>query len=416
MNFKKIVSTRYFSSFFSTFIIALLGFVNSILINRFLGPSLKGEYTVILNIVNFATLILNFGIYQSYVFYKKRENKPILNTYVNNIFLQFFIYIFIALFLSIFSFSFNLKIAFILIPSMVLVRQLSFITILENIKLRNKLAVVDMLLYTFLLILFFVSYSSSVFLILLALLVKNIFYILLFIIKFNLKPNPLDYDISSMVKAIKFGMLPMLTLLLINMNYKVDIFILDMYVSKYQIGLYSIGVLFAEQIWLISETFKNVLYSRENKKNIRETLLLIKINIFLSVFAFLFFFFLGENLISFLYGHEFIGAAKVTVIIFTGVAGMSIFKVLHPYYVSNGHVRIAFIILLISVSINVVLNIILIPKFGIVGAAISSIVSYIICGIWFLVDFKFKEKIKFLDFLLIKKSEILYLKNYIFKK
>ena len=46
---KKILSNNYFVSLVSKIITTLIAVLNSIMINRYLGPTLKGEYTVIIN-------------------------------------------------------------------------------------------------------------------------------------------------------------------------------------------------------------------------------------------------------------------------------------------------------------------------------------------------------------------------------
>ncbi len=49
-----------------------IGFVNSILINRCLGVSLRGEYTTIMNWASLLQLMLNLGIGTTYPAFKRK--------------------------------------------------------------------------------------------------------------------------------------------------------------------------------------------------------------------------------------------------------------------------------------------------------------------------------------------------------
>ena len=53
-------------------ICVIIGFLNSILINRCLGVALRGEYTTITNWASLLQLVLNLGIGTAYPAFKRR--------------------------------------------------------------------------------------------------------------------------------------------------------------------------------------------------------------------------------------------------------------------------------------------------------------------------------------------------------
>jgi len=61
---------------------------------------------------------------------------------------------------------------------------------------------------------------------------------------------------------------------------------------------------------------------------------------------------------------------------------------------------------LFVLSVNLVANIILIPKMGIKGAAIASTLSYTVPLILYIYLFKHFSKVKILDMLIVKISDI----------
>ena len=68
-NFKLMIK----SSLIIKIIAVMLSFINTIIINRFLGVELRGEYTFILNSANLVHLILNLGIGYSYSYFCKEK-------------------------------------------------------------------------------------------------------------------------------------------------------------------------------------------------------------------------------------------------------------------------------------------------------------------------------------------------------
>ena len=405
---KKILSNNYFVSLVSKIITTLIAVLNSIMINRYLGPTLKGEYTVIINTIAILVLVLNLSIYQTYPIFKKKELENVKNIFLNNIFLLFVIMFSVAIIIS--FFIKNLFVLVILLtPLMVLSRQLNFIILVEKPNTRNLINILDTLVYfgIILIVYFFIPFSAdSLNYIISAMFAKEIIFVLLSVIFFKIKFNYKDINIKILFKSIKMGFIPMLIVLLLNLNYKIDTLILKLFVDYYYIGIYSVGVLLAEQVWLVTDAFKEILFSRMAKEaGYSETVFVAKINIYGVWIVMFLMLFLGKYIINFLYGQEYVEAHYITVIMLFGVSGMTIYKILYPYYLANNLRTISLIILAISTSINIILNFILIPFFGIMGAASVAAISYMVCGIAYMIDFNKRTNSKISDFLLIKKTD-----------
>ena len=125
---------------------------------------------------------------------------------------------------------------------------------------------------------------------------------------------------------------------------------------------------------------------------------------------------LGKIFIVVMYGKEFIKSYGVTVLLFLGVPAMAWFKIISTLYLAQGKRYFYLISLLISVVLNFVANLIMIPKLSIYGAALASIISYTICGGIFLFDFIRIYKVKIKDVFLINKNDIKVLTNIVKRK
>ena len=84
----------------------------------------------------------------------------------------------------------------------------------------------------------------------------------------------------------------------------------------------------------------------------------------------------SKDIINIIFGNEFQSAAPVlTIYIWAGVAvflGVASSK----YLITENFTKLSFFRTFIGMIFNVILNLILIPKYGIVGAAVATLVSY----------------------------------------
>ena len=94
---------------------------------------------------------------------------------------------------------------------------------------------------------------------------------------------------------------------------------------------------------------------------------------------------------------------------------MVFFKMIAQYNVVNKKQIINVIMLSVSVLVNIVLNILLIPKYGIIGAAIASIIGYFICAIVFVVYFSKVSSIPIREIVFLTKDDLTLIKNVVNK-
>lgn len=76
---------------------------------------------------------------------------------------------------------------------------------------------------------------------------------------------------------------------------------------------------------------------------------------------------------------------------------MALFKITNPLYLANGKQKMFCMILAVSAAANIVMNIITIPRFGIIGAAMATAVSFFACGLAFYVKYLIGYRIKWYE-------------------
>lgn len=414
---KKIVNNDYVFSLIQKMINIITGIVTVSIINRYLGTSLKGEYEYITNIVNILSVILGLGLYASYPFMKRKKMEKQIETYLDVFIFQGIIYIIVAMVVFFITKNKLILLSSALIITQILNTQLQNIGIVEFIRYRQILQIVSYFIDMILTILVYIFLPPNMPILLGILLIKNIIYIVAYLIKCKYRPNPFNIDKKFTYFLIRFGFIAMLTTLLMEFNYRIDVVILKQFVPYSEIGLYSVGSKLAQYIWLIPDAFKEVIFSKTAKKDsIEEVKVVLRINIFITLILIFIIMIFGKIIINILYGAEYLDSYSVTLVMFLGIPSMVLYKIISPLYTANGKQNKCFNILFLSIVANIILNYIYIPNYGKMGAAISSVVSYTICGIVLYIDFIKNYHIKWYECLIINRKDIYKMKTIINNK
>ena len=407
---KGLAKNEYVISLSNKISVAVISLFTSVLLNRYLGASIKGEFASMLAYTSLAATVLDLGIYQAYPYFKKKLGTQMLSSFANLIFLQFVFYLAISFILAAFVGDPATKLAIVIVPTIIYGVQLSNIVLAEDIKYRSKANVTSNIFNLVVLaVLFFVfkkcnnviiplSITLTVQIVVISLLSRRI--------KIRIKVKGIDWNLIW--KILKFGFYPMLTLLLLTLNYKIGIITLrSLGVSTARIGVFSTGVGLSAYMWIIPDGFKDVMFNKTSKGNpVEELLIVLKVTFLVGICSVIGVSLFGRQIIILLYGLEFAPAYKVTIVLFAGIISMMYFKIIGTLFLSNGKREIYFFTLLGSVTLNIIFNFLLIPHFEIMGTAVATGVSYTVMGIVFVIAFSRMYNIKVRRMFILNKQDI----------
>lgn len=405
----KLLKNDYILSAISKFFNIFFGFLSLILLNRYLGANLKGEYSTIINYVTIISSILQLGISIVYPKFKRKKIANCFEIFLSLSFLQFLIYIIFSLIFFFLS-GMDLKILQILIISSVaiLTTQLRYINLVENIKY-NTFVVIVMSLMNFILTLFAFLFLEKNLLVGLGIYFsKDLIIILMYLLKMkHIKLWRKEYFHTYKAILIE-GFLPMISNLLIIINYKVDIIMLNQFKIDYAlIGLYSLGLSISEYIWIIPDIFKDVVQKRVANDNAINTInFSLRCSSTFVCICYVVLLIIGKHMFGIVFGKEFADAYKVTKILFVGVYSMIYYKIIGQLFISDNKSKQYFLILFIGACANILCNYILIPIINITGAAIASVVSYSIIGFVFLIMYLKQYNVRITEVLFLKSDDI----------
>ncbi len=388
----------------------LIGILTTAFITRYLGLGLKGEYAFILQVVNLAMIFLDLGINQSYSYFYKSNGGNVLKLYMDLYVVQLLIYSVICFPLAgAFHGDETLLGVFLLIPMAVMCRQLESTMAVEKIRLKIVMHMVNATLKLALSVAIFLLKDligvHVVFAVLITFLI-DLLTVIIYFIALRVKPSVIRLDFLFVKKVLSYSWLLMLTSVLITVNYSVDVFFLKRMSSAEQLSLYATAAGIINYIWLVPDAFKEVLVSKvarsDDVKPVNRALQYSLICILAICIGFLF---LGKPFIRILYGTDFVPSFEVTLILILGCFSMTFYKIIGVLMLAEGKRVFYFIALLSSAVLNVIGNLLTIPKYGMYGAAWMSVLSYSLCGIAFLVYYMKLKKVKVMDLVDLRRSK-----------
>lgn len=194
----------------------------------------------------------------------------------------------------------------------------------------------------------------------------------------------------KVVKSLlSLGIVYAVSLLVINLNYRIDIFLMDRLSTAHELGIYSRGAQLMEYLWEIPMLLSTLVFSGSataaNGRAYSEKVApLLRISILVVGVLSLILFMYSEQIITLLFGEAFQRSAKVQQILLPGVLLLTVFKVLNMDLAGKGKPWIAIKAMIPALVLNIVLNLLWIPTHGAAGSALASTISYSVAAIIFL--------------------------------
>lgn len=413
---KKILHT-----FVARFLISLLNFVIVIFTARFLGAYVRGEIAIFILSVTLINIVNNF-IGGSALVYLSPRNKVfrlIIPSYIWAVITSFlFSYILILFNLIEIRYFWHLAIlSFLLSFNSV---NLNVLLGKEKIVLNNNLNFLQIaILFVGLIAMIFVIKEKSINAYLFPMYIS---FGLASIISF-IKITPfLEIvslkNINPMLKQfIRFGFQIQMAAIFQILNYRLSYYLIDKMYDKSMVGIFSIGVSLAEAVWLLSKSIAMVQYARiantnDEEYSINLTRQLAKLSLYGTVLLLLPLLLFPRDGIAWIFGEAFRNVDIIILWLSPGILALSVSTVFTHYFSGKGKNIINTIASAIGLVVTIIACIILIPLFGINGAALSASLSYCLALIYLYIKFSKYSDSKLLDFIPNKK-DLLFLKDFI---
>jgi O-antigen/teichoic acid export membrane protein len=202
--------------------------------------------------------------------------------------------------------------------------------------------------------------------------------------------------------AARFGLLSWGSEVLQNLNYRLDLFVLNAFAVTADVGVYSVALTVTSFAWILPSALQTVLFPRTARldtyaepgtssgltevelaasRGTRQTVLLLIPTALALVFALI-------VLVPLFYGSKFDRTTELGLILVPGTLALGLARVLVAVTAGRGHPQYSLYGRLIDMPITAVLYFVLIPAHGATGAAVASSVSYALTGVISFVFFR----------------------------
>lgn len=395
-----------------------------VIIARILGPSLKGVIALTLLVPSIIMQFSNLGLDVSNTFFISKKNVDFKKIFSNSITLPLLIsFIFLLLFLVTLSIwkktflkdipSIYVFVALPLLPLWLLTANMKGIILGEKrFKDFNIGGLIESFLLFILVALFLIFLRLGVVSVLLSYIISTsvtlAFFLFLLRKQFSLR---LKLDWAVLKKQLSYGVKPYLGNLFSFLNFKVDILLIGFFLDIKSVGFYALATGLIQKARDIPSSIQTVFFPEIASKSDTESNR-ITINVYKTVFIMMLIsgmvlLLFGRHIIILLYGSEFLPSVIpfliliVGCVILRGNAG-----VLSTSLAGRGKPEYATISNFTSLMLNIILNVALIPRFGINGAAIATSISAVLNSILLFFFYLHITSTKPALFFKIKKSDI----------
>ncbi len=374
-------------------------FLSSIFVIRALGPELRGYYTFLGILGFFLVPIFSFGFLAGLGYYissKKYQPKDITKSVIVIALLRSLVIIITVLLLKYFNLlgktGNELSVWYLLpvlltFPLNMIKESLHRILLADSQYAKaNKLSIVYSTIAPVVVFLLVVIFKMEFIGVVIAIVLSNIlnFVFTLYYVNKLYTASDLSkpYDKVFVKQVFSYGIRGWIGDIAVTTNNRVDQLILSYFLPPASLGIYSICGNLGQMLWILPSSIRQILFNKnaELEHDKDKKAITAKYHAFFMLTGALMtvvFIILSKFIVQFLYGDNFLPAVVPLQIYLVGTGVYIGTMVLTKYFVGAKQIIINSYIQVFSAAIGLISAFLLIGRYGIVGAAISSSLSYI---------------------------------------
>ena len=224
------------------------------------------------------------------------------------------------------------------------------------------------------------------------------------------------YHEGIMKSMVRLGVVFAMSIFIMQLNYRVDIILLKKYSTLEQVGLYSLAVQIAEQLWHVPYAIEIIVLTRsaaaaDEQASNRKVASIMRVSFLISIFFGGIIYAVVPYLIPLIFGSEFLKSVPMIRGIVPGVLVMVVFRILNSRLAGMGKPQLAIYSFIPALLTNLLLNIIWIPRHGAMGAVWATNISYGFGCIIFLFAYAWKVKMPVIEIFRFRGSDFYFFRN-----
>lgn len=221
------------------------------------------------------------------------------------------------------------------------------------------------------------------------------------------------FDRPLLVKMLAFGVRSYVQVVVAYLLLRIDAYMVQAILGPEQTAFYSLGVHLTETVLEVPQAIGLVLYPRlaalGEEDIYRLTAQTCRRTLLMTLPAAVGLALLGPWIIKILYSEAFAPAGAPLPWLGVGIVAMSIFVIITRSFTARSKQVVNTVSGIVALIVNVVLNIFLIPKYGIVGAAFATAVGYTSACVILIGFFCAESRLGWLDVLIPRGEDFRYI-------
>jgi O-antigen/teichoic acid export membrane protein len=190
-------------------------------------------------------------------------------------------------------------------------------------------------------------------------------------------------DGAALAIETRFVLVIGLTNLVGLLNYKADLFLVEHFLGLSATGVYSIAVMVAELLWLVSSSVTTAAYARIGSPDAVEagriTVRAVHAGVLLLGLLCPMLWIGAAMAVPVLLGPAYQSALPVLAVLLPGVAVFGAASALSAWFTNHaGRPWVPALLASLSLAINVLVSVLTIPRLGVIGGALATSLSYIV--------------------------------------
>ncbi|MDD5326964.1 MAG: flippase [Phycisphaerae bacterium] len=193
------------------------------------------------------------------------------------------------------------------------------------------------------------------------------------------------FSLSDWFKMFRYGYKATLSQIFSLIDLRLDIYVVNYFTDVSLVGVYTVAAALGNMFWILPDSIAVVLFPRtaaaDQEGSRKLTSLLCRNTMWQTIIAGGLFLLISRQVIIFVFGARFSDASTALAFLMPGVVGQVVSRICFTDCSARGFPEKATYSSAITAFLTVALDIYLIPKYGIYGAAVASSIAYCTSGI-----------------------------------
>lgn len=388
----------------SRLMLVIFGFATGIITARLLGPHDRGLFTLLVMLPQTLVTFVKMGVAQANVYYIRRARVPVETVASNSLVLS--VIVSVVVFLAVYfggrwfiepftegaPWSY-VWLALVLVPFLLI--ESYFMAILQAVEAFGAYNLQSI----YKAVMSFVGIATAVLLLdgrLWAALMSQVTVLaaanlwLLYQVS-RIAPFGLRWDGATGRNVLEFGAKSYVQTLAAHLHHRIDLYLIALLMTPEQVAFYSIAVNMTHPILQIPEAIGTVIFPKlagsSDEAAHARTAMTCRHTLFATLIAAVVYAGIGSQVMVLFYGARYAPAVPAMFMMLPGIVMISLYQILTRNFTSRNRQQVNIVAATVALAVNAASALVLIPRYGIVGAALSTAVSYTLAASILLVAF-----------------------------